>query len=79
MRHYIAAYYVKVYSLNCGIIMVFIPQDSVGGYTCECVVGFTDDVCGTNIDDCLESDCQNNAQCIVSLYNWLVQSFPCVV
>ena len=38
----------------------------VNGYVCECTPGWTDPQCGTNIDDCLSSPCQNNGTCNVS-------------
>ena len=46
--------------------VMFLIQNSVGGYTCDCAMGFMDPTC-TNIDECLENECQNGAECIVSL------------
>lgn len=59
--------------------ILFLIQNSVGDYTCDCIMGFTDPTCNTNIDECLENDCQNGAQCIVSLSKFTCILTSCMV
>lgn len=33
-------------------------------YSCHCPPGFTGDRCESNVDDCVENKCENNATCI---------------
>ena len=41
-------------------------QDGLGGYECECGVGWTGDRCQVNIDECVSAPCQNGGTCFVS-------------
>lgn len=38
--------------------------DKLGGYSCDCDIGFSGSDCDINIDDCAVHVCQNNATCI---------------
>ncbi|KJH41516.1 EGF-like domain protein [Dictyocaulus viviparus] len=39
------------------------------GYKCDCMPGFMDRNCSTNIDDCTNHKCQNNGICVVGRYS----------
>ena len=41
-------------------------------YSCHCPAGFTGDRCETNVDDCMNNKCENNATCVD-----LVQAYEC--
>ena len=41
-------------------------QDLVGGYGCECEVGWNGDRCQVDINDCISMPCQNGGTCYVS-------------
>ena len=34
------------------------------GFSCQCYNGFTGSSCNTDIDECLTSQCLNNATCV---------------
>ena len=42
------------------------PQDVVGGYKCECAMGWTGTHCDININDCAPGSCLNGGICYVS-------------
>ena len=45
---------------------------TVSSFTCQCRLGYTGQLCETNINECSSSPCQNNATCVD-----LVNSFAC--
>ena len=47
-------------------VCVSLSQDLVGGYVCECEMGWTGDRCQIDIDDCVPIPCQNGGTCFVS-------------
>lgn len=46
---------------------------SASNFTCLCAPGFTGPLCETNIDDCVDHQCQNGAICVDG-----VQSYKCI-
>ena len=47
-------------------------KDELGGFTCQCVTGWTGTTCDVNIDDCDPDPCLNGANCMVSLQQSLL-------
>ena len=45
----------------------FILQDGIDSFTCTCAVGYTGNICQTNVDDCVSSPCLNDATCVVRI------------
>ena len=54
--------------------LIFFTQDRINGYHCSCMIGFTGDDCGINIDDCEMDPCLNGATCNVSCVTIAVPS-----
>lgn len=46
--------------------------DLVFAYSCECPAGFSGARCESNVDDCVDHKCANNATCVD-----LVQTYEC--
>jgi hypothetical protein len=38
-------------------------HDGINDYTCDCVDGFTDTNCSTNINECDPNPCENGGSC----------------
>ena len=53
--------------------IVFLIQDRVADYTCQCLAGYSGRNCSIDIDDCAGVQCPGNSTCIDS-----VDSFTCV-
>jgi len=53
--------------LSC--VWMFVFQDVVNGYQCNCTVGWTGTNCDVNINDCSPSSCLNGGFCHVSCVN----------
>lgn len=49
--------------------------ENAGGFTCECIPGFTGDFCETNIDECASSPCING-QCIDGINAYSCDCWP---
>lgn len=48
--------------------------NEVGGYTCNCLLGFEGDDCGTNIDDCSPiNPCQNGGSCVDGIDSYICE------
>lgn len=41
-------------------------------FSCHCPAGYEGDRCETNIDDCVDNKCENNATCVD-----LIQEYTC--
>ena len=39
-------------------------KDELNAFSCDCLPGFTDDTCATNIDDCVDVNCVNGGTCV---------------
>lgn len=50
--------------------------NTVGGFSCICVNGWTGEVCSENIDDCTGAACFNGATCIDRVGSYLCQCTP---
>jgi len=47
-------------------INIFFPlKDGVDSFTCDCVEGYTGNLCHTNIDDCDPNPCLHQSTCVV--------------
>ncbi|KAL6258873.1 hypothetical protein P5V15_010818 [Pogonomyrmex californicus] len=44
--------------------------DKANSYVCECPAGYAEDDCSFNIDECVESKCQNGATCVDGIANY---------
>lgn len=45
-------------------------DDLTGGYTCNCVVGFSGDRCEVNVDECYSAPCLNGGSCLDAVNNF---------
>ncbi|CAB3977978.1 neurogenic locus notch homolog 1-like [Paramuricea clavata] len=48
----------------------------MGYSTCSCKLGFTGDICETNIDDCASGPCKHGATCVDGIENYNCTCFP---
>lgn len=60
-------FHIKIYIDSVNILLNIILI-----FSCHCPAGFTGDRCESNIDDCINNKCENNATC-----NDLVQAYEC--
>lgn len=47
-------------------LLLFLFQDLVGDFSCDCSHGYTGRHCDMNINDCLPNPCGNGGRCTVS-------------
>ena len=55
-------------------MLLWLLQDLVNGYSCDCATGWSGTTCSTNLDDCTPDPCHNGGTCLVSPVNNILKA-----